>query len=96
MLFHNDRLCPEPQKYREVDKYGTADLDNEQLEGFLTGIPSHPIVGIDSGCTRFKEYQGLSSYPAVTPQLGRENQNPSVLRLWSSGVGVECYKSEVL
>jgi hypothetical protein len=45
MLFHNDRLCPEPQKHRDVDKYGTADLDNEQLEGFLTGIPSHPIVG---------------------------------------------------
>jgi hypothetical protein len=54
------------------------------------------FLGIDSGCTRFKEYQGLSSYPAVTPQLGRENQNPSVLRLWSSSVGVECYKSEVL
>lgn len=45
MFLHNDRLCPEPQAYREIDKYGTADLDNEELEGFLAGIPSHPIGG---------------------------------------------------
>ena len=47
------------------------------------------LVGIDNGCTRFKEYQGLSSSHAAVG--GGENQNPSVLRLRSSDVGVEYY-----
>ena len=50
-LFSVDRLCPKPQTRWEAHEYRTADLNDEELEGFFTSVPSH-VLGIVSmqGC----------------------------------------------